>query len=118
MKIDKGGISMIDVNVFDKALKLTWVRRYLDSPASWKLLVDKVYPHFKEMFNYGDEYEPLILDEITNPFWSNILQYYYTFQKQFKLSSKEEVEATRFLYNSNIQIGKKVIKNKKLITGN
>ena len=118
MKIDKGGIGMIDVYLFDKALKLTWVRRYFKSPASWKLLVDKVYPNFKEIFNYGDEYELKISNEITHPFWSNIVQYYYIFQKQFKLYSKEEVEATRFLYNSNIKIGKKVIKNKKLISSN
>ena len=49
MKLDKGGISMIDVNVFDKALKLTWVRRYFNSRASWKLLVDKAYPNFKDI---------------------------------------------------------------------
>ena len=118
MKIDKGGIGMIDVHLFDKSLKLTWVRRYFNSPASWKILIDNAYPNFKEIFNYGDEYELIISNQITHPFWSNIIQYYYIFQKQLKLCSKEEVEATRFLYNSNIKIGKKVIKNKKLITSN
>ena len=60
----------------------------------------------------------MILNEIKDPFWSNLVKYYYLFQKNFECRSKQEIEATRFLYNSNIKIGRKVIKNKKLITSN
>ena len=112
-KINKGGIGMIDVHIFDKALKLTWVRRYFNSHASWKLLFDKMYPNFKEMFNYGDGYEPIITNEVIHPFWSSVVNYYYQLHKNIEFCSKQEVEATRFLFNSNIKIGKKVIKNKK-----
>ena len=117
-KINKGGIGMIDVHIFDKALKLTWVRRYFNSHASWKLLFDKMYPNFKEMFNYGDGYEPIISNEVIHPFWSSVVNYYYQLHKNIEFCSKQEVEATRFLFNSNIKIGKKVIKNKKLATSN
>ena len=117
-KINKGGIGVIDVHIFDKALKLTWVRRYFNSHASWKLLFDKMYPNFKEMFNYGDGYEPIITNEVIHPFWSSVVNYYYQLHKNFEFCSKQEVEATRFLFNSNIKIGKKVIKNKKLATSN
>ena len=107
MKIDKGGIGMIDVNFFDKALKLTWVRRYFNSSSSWKNLFNELYPNFKEVFNYGDEYETVILNEIKHPFWSLIVKYYYIFHKKYQLRSKQEIKATRFLYNSEIKIGKK-----------
>ena len=116
MKIDNGGIGMIDVNLFDKALKLTWVRRYFNSNASWKLLFDETYPNFKEIFKYGDGFEKHILNDIKHPFWSLIVQYYYLFQKKYQFCSKQEVEATRFLYNSDIKIGKKIIINRKLVT--
>ena len=52
MKLAKGGIGMIDIHIFDKALKLTWVRRYFNSPASWKLL----FGYFKEIFESGETY--------------------------------------------------------------
>ena len=37
-----GGLKMIDLNSFNKALKLSWVRKYLnnDNSAKWKLLFD------------------------------------------------------------------------------
>ena len=118
MNIEKGGIGMIDVHIFDKALKLTWVRRYFNSHASWKLFFDKMYPYFKEMFDYGDDYEPIISNKIKHPFWSQIVKYYYQFHKNYHPRSKQEVEATRFLFNSDIKIGKKVITSKKLSTSN
>ena len=36
------GLKMIDLNSFNKALKLSWVREYLnnDNSAKWKLLFD------------------------------------------------------------------------------
>ena len=117
MKIDKGGIGMIDVNLFDKALKLSWLRRYFNSSASWKFLFDEIYPTFKEIFNYGDAYESIIVNKINHPFWSQIVKYYYLFHKVYQLRSRQELDSTRFLFNSDIKIGKKIITNKKLVTG-
>ena len=53
-----------------------------------------------------------------NPFWSLVVKYYYFFNENYSLRSTQEVEATRFLYNSKIQIGKKIINNQKLISSN
>ena len=116
LKLNKGGLGMIDVNLFDKALKLSWIRRYFNCSASWKLSTNKAYPFLVNISNYGDSYEEFIEHEIKNPFWSNVINYYYSFYKNYSLQSKQEVEATRFLYNSNIQIGNQVIKNQKLIS--
>jgi len=70
------------------------------------------------IFNFGDKYSDNIWNRITNPFWSNVIKYYNLFDKNYSLRSKQEVEATRFMYNSNIKIGKSVIKNHKLISSN
>ena len=47
-----------------------------------------------------------------------LLNYFYDFNKKYIFKSKEEVEATSFMYNTHIKIGKNVIKNQKLITSN
>ena len=41
-----GGLKMIDLNSFNKALKLSWAREYLnnDNSAKWKLLFDFQLP--------------------------------------------------------------------------
>ena len=116
LKPIKGGLGMIDLNLFDKALKLTWLRRYSTSAASWKLLIDKKYPCLKNIHNFGNEYGKIIIDEITNPFWACVIKYYCEFNKNYSFKSKQEVEATRFLHNSDIRIGKKIITNQKLIS--
>ena len=115
-KLEKGGIGMIDLNLFDKALKLTWLRRYFTTSSSWKNLIDSKYPLLKNLNNFGDKYEDIILNEIKDPFWSLIIKYYYKFYREYKIRSKEEIEATRFMYNSKINIGRKPIKNEKLIS--
>jgi len=111
-----GGLGMIDLSLFDKALKLTWLRRYFTSTAAWKLLIDNKYPLLKNINNFGNKYEEQLVDQIKNPFWANVVEYFYSFYNKYSLRTKQEVEATRFLYNSDIKIGRQVIKNKKLIS--
>ena len=43
-----GGLKRIDLNSFNKALKLSWVRKYLDNNNSgkWKLLFDFQLQHY------------------------------------------------------------------------
>ena len=47
------GLKMLDLNAFNKALKLSWVRKYLndDDSGKWKLLCD-----FPLIFNGGAEF--------------------------------------------------------------
>ena len=39
---EKGGLRMIDVRIFSRALKSTWIKKYLDThnAAKWKLFFD------------------------------------------------------------------------------
>ena len=36
LKLEKGGLNMIDIDFFDKALKLTWIRRVICGKQKWK----------------------------------------------------------------------------------
>ena len=118
LKLDKGGLGMIDIKIFDKALKMTWLKKLMINSSSWKCLIFKKYPFIKNVANFGDKYEENIINRIKNPFWMQVLRYFYAFNKEYIFKSKEEVEATSFMYNTKIRIGKNVIKNQKLISNN
>ena len=118
LKLDKGGLGMIDIRIFDEALKITWLKKFYTTSASWKILIDKKYPFIKNIQNFGDKYQENNIKEIKNKFWSQVLYYFFAFDKKYSYKSKEEAEATSFMYNTNIKIGKNVIKNQKLISSN
>ena len=38
-KIFEGGIGMLDICLFDKSLKLTWIRRFFKHQSKWRELI-------------------------------------------------------------------------------
>ena len=49
-----GGIGMIDISLFDKSLKLPWIRRFFKHQLRWKELIDVMYFHVKNIVNFGN----------------------------------------------------------------
>ena len=111
-KLEMGGIDMIDIELFDKALKMTWIRRLVNDVSRWKMTILEMYPNINAFYMYGNAFIKMLFNEITNPFWKNVFEYYYSFHKLFHISSFEELHATSFLYNEEIRVGNDVIKNK------
>ena len=72
-KIENGGINMIDISLFEKSLKLTWVRRLLLGNQKWKSYATTIYPELNEIQNFGNNYLKTINRNISNPFWSNVI---------------------------------------------
>ena len=58
------------------------------------------------------------MEDIENPFWKNVMTYYHTFNKQFDIKTKEEMEANRFLYNEHIKVGNRAITKRGFINNN
>lgn len=114
----EGGIGMIDVSLFDKALKLTWLRRFFKHQSRWKELIHVMYPHFKNIFNFGNFFIQNFLGDIINPFWKNVMTYYHSFNKHFTIQTKEEMEASSFLHNEHIKVGNQVITKKCFVENN
>ena len=46
-KMSEGGIGMIDVSLFDKSLKLTWIKRFFKHQSRWKDLIQVIYPFLR-----------------------------------------------------------------------
>ena len=72
MDIAEGGLKLHNLNVFDKALKLGWLKRYLTSNGKWKVFLDK--EDFHEICSYGLDYVERIAEIIQIPFWRDVLE--------------------------------------------
>ena len=115
--LSKGGLGMIDLQLFDKALKLTWIKRLFINNTAWKSIIELKYPKIMNIPKFGDEYKDKILNNMENPFWKEVITYYYSFYAKYKFKTKNELEATSFLYNSKVTIGNRVITNRDLVDG-
>ena len=118
LKFKEGGLGMVDIELFDKSLKLTWVRKTFVNIPRWKSLLLLEFPHLINIVNFGDAYVKTIIKNIKNKFWKNVMEYLYLFMKNFKYSGKEDVRSASFIYNSNILVGRQVINDKVLINNN
>ena len=102
---------MVDLNVFDKSLKLRWIGRIFENNTSWKFNLEKTYPIISSFHKLGDSFGKRILNDVKNPFWNDVFKYYYLFHNKYICRTLNELEATSFLFNSNITIGNKPIRN-------
>ena len=44
-----GGIGMLDIYLFERSLKLTWIRRFLKGQSRWKEIIREIYPGFEDI---------------------------------------------------------------------
>ena len=114
-KIDNGGINMIDITLFEKALKITWIRRLILGRQKWKTLATTLYPELNEIQNYGNHFLISLYKNMSNPFWSNVITCLHEFQSKFCIDTMETLKATSFLFNDQFKINNSVIQNKVFI---
>ena len=115
MKPRDGGLGMIDLCNFDKSLKLTWIKRFFNSKAKWKIIIESKYPKLANITYYGDEYIKSLIEQNTNEFWGNIFKYYVDFYRKKEITTLKEFDMQSFILNSKIKIGNKTITNRDLI---
>ena len=113
-RLEKGGLGMVDLELFDKSLKLTWLRRFMTGEPKWKQIITSLFPDTLNLWKYGNNYIMKLSMAIENPFWTNVFSYYYELHKKVEICSYEELGETSFLYNERIRIGNKVIVNNDL----
>ena len=110
-KLEKGGLGMIDIKLFEKSLKLTWVRRFLNSDSKWKNVITTIYPKLECFWMYGNYYYHILSSTITNPFWSNVFSFLNQFTTNTYVTCLEELAETSFLYNEKVKIANSVVNN-------
>ena len=68
---EHGGLKMTNLRTFDKALKISWIKRLNDQNSGWE--------HFPRKFNihkiilFGDAYPHTLIQDIDNAFWKDVV---------------------------------------------
>ena len=100
----EGGLRMIQIRTFIKAVKITWLRRLLINPKNilWSSLSNI---EFANLFSLGDGYALHKIQELRNPFWTDILQSWKEFINCQKAENLSDILYSPVWFNSEIQRG-------------
>ena len=86
-----GGLKLHNLKIFDAALKIGWLRRYIVTNSKWSSVPYNF--DFDGLFKYGVDYIERLLEITFNPFWLNFLM-------SLKMLWKDE----KVWYNSNFRL--------------
>ena len=100
--IAEGGLKLHNLTLFDKALKLGWLRRYLTSNGKWKVFLD--IEDFHEIFNYGPDYVERMVEIIDLPFWQDVLSGLQILYKSSVCNELSVVCLTPLWYNNSLRL--------------
>ena len=91
-----GGLSMIDIQAFVNSMKLTWLKRLMQSQAQWtKVSVLELPKPIQEIMSYGNKFIRKIKVKVTNQFWKDVLE-------AFELFTREHIPDTEEMLSESI----------------
>ena len=105
----EGGLRMIDLISFNKALKSTWVKKYFDpeNPGKWKLFVDWQLQHYGGPVVYRGNLNRHDLSKLinsTDAFTTEILQLWSEISYEANVNSTDHFLSLPLWHNSLIRI--------------
>jgi len=121
----KGGLKMIDIQIFNQSLKMKWVKGYLDddNQAKWKSFFNYYLERHSGnlVFSSNLKRQDVPLLNLTDPFLTEIIEYWSTlnyrhenldfFSTQIWHNSLIRIENRPFFYKSWFNAGVKEIRN-------
>ena len=103
----EGGLKMINLSAFIKALKSTWLRRILSSDSKW-LEILKVYLDVEKLMTCNTELIKEKSNTINNQFWKDVLKSVIDIDMKTVVTEEFILKSSLF-YNRNIMINGKPI---------
>ena len=70
-EIFHGGLKLHNLNLFDKSLKLSWLKRYLVSSSKWTIFPNNF--ELGDVFTYGPDILDKIKETTSNKFWLDVM---------------------------------------------
>ena len=99
-----GGLRMINIQYFIKALRITWLRRVIQSHEN-KTWYDLSDIDFEKVFTLGSGYARQCKQIISNPFWKDMLQIWADFCNAVSCETVDHVVESPLWYNKNLLNG-------------
>ena len=117
-KLQEGGLNMPDLKKFDASLKITWIRKLLLQRTKWSEITEIICPNIQKIKIFGPGFLTNIVKNTRNLFWKNVLQSYKDFADSYRILDFENFIASSFLFNENIKVNNRMVKNKVFIDNN
>ena len=106
---DEGRLRMVNLQAFIEALKLTWIRRLLNTDRKWQDFI-KLDIEVEKLLSCNTEYLVENIKKINNSFWLDVLKSFIKFDRK-NILNEEDILKTQIFHNQCITIGGKVIFN-------
>ena len=98
-----GGLRMIDITAFMKALKLTWIKRLFTQYTSpWLILFQKTICSASSLVEFGTVWCKNLTHKITNQFWIEILSIWADFSDKDFIKTNADILSSPIWYNPKI----------------
>ena len=99
--VTAGGLRMINTKTFIKALHISWLRRVVKQSEniSWCSMANI---NFEKLFNFGPGYVRVVLSDIQNPFWRDILTDWGSFCDCINIEKVQDILNAPLWYNKKL----------------
>ena len=105
--VKNGGLNVPDVRQYISALKLMWIRKFINTSHKWKNIAKNEFPFLQNLQLYGPSY--VINNARNNLFWVHTFRAYKEFCNHVKLEKADELLAEPVFYNEKFKVGNMII---------
>ena len=98
----EGGLKMLNIENYIKALKITGIRRLLKDNGGWSNII-KEFIDIEKLCLFGKDYIKILIEKINNPFWIDTLKALSQLFDNISIESTNIAECPIF-HNNNIHI--------------
>ena len=94
---------MINVHNFEKALKISWIKKLITHPKSqWYKLLEVMYTKINRILDFGDQWCDQLIPLMKNQFWLSVLNVWKTLINTKRPTNNHEILRSCIWYNSTI----------------
>ena len=100
-EICHGGLKLHNIVLFDKTLKLGWLKRFLKSNSKWTRIPQEF--DLEQCFIYGPDFIERIMEMTTNRFWLDVLKNLKFLWESGSLQHKDSILNTPLWFNPDFR---------------
>lgn len=107
---NSGGLKMVNVRAFSNSLKLSWVRRLIQTSAIWQIIL-RTFINTELLSTCGTEYIKVCLSNCKNKFWQDVYKAWISLNEtnEENIIDGESLLKTPLWFNKYIKIGGKTV---------
>ena len=98
-----GGLAMVNIYHFEKALKTNWVKRiFIQMESQWRSLLLSTCKNLNNLTKFGGNYGIILKQKVQNSFWQRIFEYWSSLTNSLALNSNSDIVQSCLWYNAHI----------------